>query len=201
MAPASPRARHSVQKILDAAARIFGAEGYQGASMGAVARAAGVSKGLLHYHFRSKEHLLLEAGRAIFGQLHARSRERFQRGERGLQPALEALDAIWAATMDSRSWSPFIVETMSLAVQDGPVRTDLLAFYAETRAKLSEGIRDVFEGSDLAFPPDRLALVIRAALQGLLVELALARTPEDLARVDRTYQDMRALFAGAALNT
>src|SRR5205809_487893 len=91
----SPRGTRSIHRILDAAARMFGREGFQGASMGSVAAAAGVSKGLLHYHFQSKEHLLIEAVRATFRQLHLRFDERFRRGDRGLEPALEALDSLW----------------------------------------------------------------------------------------------------------
>lgn len=52
-----PRARESV---LDAFARILAEEGERAATMDATARAAGVSKGGLLYHFASKE--ALEAG-------------------------------------------------------------------------------------------------------------------------------------------
>jgi AcrR family transcriptional regulator len=197
----TPRANRSVQKILDAAAKLFGKEGYDGASMGAVAKAAGVSKGLLHYHFRSKEHLLIEAGRASFRQLHARFSERFGRGEVGLEPALEALDSLWAALREMEGWAPFMVETMAIAAQDGAVREHLQAFYTEANEHLAEGIRQVFADdlSRLRMPPERLALMIRTALEGLATELAHARTDEDYARVHRTYLDMRTMFAGSVL--
>ena len=70
--------------------------------MARVAEAAGVSKGLLHYHFHSKEHLLIEAIRAAFRQIYRRFDERYLRGERGLDAALEALhesDARMAAVL------------------------------------------------------------------------------------------------------
>jgi len=43
--------------ILDAAERIFGEHGFDGASMREIAQAAGVAQALLHYHFRNKETL------------------------------------------------------------------------------------------------------------------------------------------------
>jgi AcrR family transcriptional regulator len=45
------------RQILDGARRVFLAEGFDGASMGEVARAAGVSKGTLYVYFDSKEKL------------------------------------------------------------------------------------------------------------------------------------------------
>lgn len=193
------RGTRSIQRILDAAARMFGREGFRGASMNAVARAAGVSKGLLHYHFQSKEHLLIEAVRATFRQLHRRFDERFQRGERGLGPTVEALDALWDSVYDMRSWAPFMIETVSLGAQPGPLRDDLFAFYAESEAMLIDGIGELFDGEQLLqLPPDRVARLVRVCLHGLVVDLSYARSDDDLAEVQRAYEDLRALFARLA---
>src|ERR671933_163026 len=45
------------RQILDGARRVFLAQGFDGASMGEIARAAGVSKGTLYVSFDSKEAL------------------------------------------------------------------------------------------------------------------------------------------------
>src|SRR3978361_936925 len=45
------------RQILDGARRVFLAHGFDGASMGEIARAAGVSKGTLYVYFDSKETL------------------------------------------------------------------------------------------------------------------------------------------------
>ncbi|MBW2253669.1 MAG: TetR/AcrR family transcriptional regulator [Deltaproteobacteria bacterium] len=200
---ASPRAARSIQRILDAARRLFGREGYQGASMTEVARAAGVSKGLLHYHFRSKEHLLIEAQRATFRQIHRRFEERFQKGDLGMETALEALDAMWEALFDMRKWAPFMVETLSLSAHPGPVRQHLDEFYAESNAFLERGIHQVFASDidTLSIPPDRLARVVRTALHGLVVEMAHARSEADMEPIEETYRDLRDLFSEVALAT
>jgi len=193
------RGARSIQRILDAAATLFGSEGFQGASMTRVAKAAGVSKGLLHYHFQSKEHLLIEATRSTFRQLHRRFDDRFQRGESGLDTALDALDALWTTVRELHALAPFMVETVSLASPRGPVRDDLQAFYDESMGMLEEGIRKVFADDPLAVPPERLAMLVRVCLHGVVVELALANTEAERARVDQAYADLKELFAQVAL--
>lgn len=201
--PPRSRGARTVQRILDSAARIFGRDGFQGASMNAVARAAGVSKALLHYHFRSKEHLLIEAQRATFRQLHKRFDERFGKGEKGLATALDALDSLYDALREMRALAPFMVETMSLVTQGGSIGEDADHFYAESMELLENGIRRTFEEEldDLALPPDRLAQLVRICVHGLLVELAYARTDEELAVVDRSYRDLRASFERIVFRT
>jgi len=201
--PTSGRGSRSVQRILDAAARAFGRDGYDGASMIAVARAAGVSKGLLHYHFRSKEHLLIAAHRAILRQVHLRFQERFQRGERGMDTALEGLDALWGALRELDEQAPFMLETMALAAQGRRVRPQMDEFFDEVMPMLEDGIREAFAGDTerLILPPRRMAQVMRTMFQGLVVDLAFARGPSERARVDRTYRDLREQFATFAFQT
>lgn len=195
------RGPRSVTRILDAAAKLFGREGYRGATMHAVARAAGVSKGLLHYHFQSKEHLLIEAQRATFRQIHRRIEERVSRGDTGMQTALDGLDAIWEAVREMRSWAPFMVETMSLTSQGGPIRPPIDEFYAESQGLLVQAMERVFVADldGLMFPPERLARLVRITLHGLIVELAYAQDAADLARIDIAYRDLRTVFRQIAL--
>jgi len=197
----SPRAARSIQRILEAAARKFGTEGYQAASMEAVARAAGVSKGLLHYHFSSKEHLLIEAQRATFHQIYERFTDRFQHGERGLETALDAIDALWEALYGMKNWAPFMVELLSLAAHQHKVRSQVDSFYDETMGMLEESMSRVFADHKdrLIMPPDRMARVIRSSLHGLVLELSLCRNAEDLERVQQTYQDLRMTFENSIL--
>lgn len=196
------RGSQTVQRIVRAAARVIGKRGYDRASMGDVAREAGVSKGLLHYHFASKEDLLIEAQRAAFREMHLRFTERARRGEKGLEAALDALDAMWRTVRELRGGAPFIVETLAMASHDGPLNRRLARFYVESTSLLEDAIRQVFadELDRLAISPDRMAVLIRVLLEGLTVELAQARTDEEAARVDQAYLDFRELFERLVLS-
>lgn len=54
----------SLARILDAAEQVFAEAGFEAAGMKAIALRSGVSQGLLHYHFGSKERLYQEVIRA-----------------------------------------------------------------------------------------------------------------------------------------
>jgi len=183
-------------KILRAARKMFGQLGYRGASLDEVAKAAGVSKGLLHYHFNNKEGLLIEAQKSVFKELHRRFTERATRGEQGVNTALDALDAMWTSVRDLRDGAPFIVETLSLGGQEGPMRPHIRNFYRESTSLLEDGIKKVFSDKVglLVIPPYRMAVLIRILLSGLMVELAQAKTEQELKEIDQAYGDMRTLF-------
>src|SRR5689334_22900823 len=60
---ARPRAatfEHQRADILHAAATLFAARGYAGASMASVAEACGMSKALLYHYYRDKQHILFD---------------------------------------------------------------------------------------------------------------------------------------------
>ncbi len=69
------RRPYDIDSLTDVALRVFGAKGYDGASMDDVAREAGITKAAIYHHVSGKEALL----------------------ERGLDRALGALDAILSA--------------------------------------------------------------------------------------------------------
>lgn len=138
--------------------------------------------------------LLMDAQHATYVQLHRRFTERADRGQGGLSSALEALDALWENIRLLRSGASTILLTLSNSnetVQDRRAR-----FYNDSTHLLEDAIRAVFatDLGHLALPPERMAVLVRIALSGLVVELAQARNAEDVAAVDQAYADLRTLF-------
>lgn len=60
--------QHAREAILSAAMRLFAEKGYAGTSTREICQAAGITKPVLYYHFRSKEHLYQELMIDSFGQ-------------------------------------------------------------------------------------------------------------------------------------
>jgi AcrR family transcriptional regulator len=74
MQPASRPGRgvQARRELMDIAIDCFARYGYQATSIDRIARAAGVTKGALYYHFKDKEELLLEAVKNRIGQFERR---------------------------------------------------------------------------------------------------------------------------------
>ena len=84
------RARFARERILQAAGRCLIADGAAGLNMQDVATAAGVSKGLIHYHFHDKAALLEQLARALGDALVRREHEALD----AVSPA-QAVDTLW----------------------------------------------------------------------------------------------------------
>ncbi len=182
--------------ILKTAKRLFGIGGYQGTTLDDIAKFAGLSATTMQAHFENKESLLLETQRTIFRELHKRITERNQSSEHSVRNALDALDSMWNSVRELKSTAPFIVETLMLRGGDGPVHEKIRLFYKESTLLLEDGIRKVFADqlSELVISPERMAVLIRVLLSGLVVEMAGATTDEELKELDQAYRDIRTLF-------
>jgi hypothetical protein len=144
--------------------------------------------------------LLMESQEGVYTELHRRFTEKAERGEGGLESALEALDAMWENVRQLRGGASAILHTLS--TRDVNIQDRRQRFYVQSTRMLEDAIRKVFEEDlgELAVPPQRMAVLVRIFLEGLVVELAQARTAEDVREVDQAYADMRALFQRFVLN-
>lgn len=84
----APRASRKRSAILDAAAELFLDQGYDRASMDAVATRADVSKQTVYAHFGTKEALFLAMARHLTGDAVARHRTRVDDGLESDDPAV-----------------------------------------------------------------------------------------------------------------
>ena len=67
MAPPSTRGR-KFEQVLDGARKVFMADGFEGASVDTIAKAAGVSKATLYSYFPDKKRLFMEVARCECGR-------------------------------------------------------------------------------------------------------------------------------------
>lgn len=180
--------RRATRRLLDSASRVVArartkAEGaVEGGRAGAIA-----------------DVLFMDSQHAAYVQLHRRFTERAGRGDGGLGSALEALDAMWGTIRLLRSGAPAVLLTLSSADQTVQQRRE--RFYLDSTRLLEDAIRRVFANDlgQLAVPPERVAVLVRVVVEGLVVELAQARDAADVARVDQAYADLRAMFAAFVL--
>jgi TetR/AcrR family transcriptional regulator, transcriptional repressor of bet genes len=156
------------RQIVDGLIVTMAEQGYDGASMASVAKAAGLAPGLLHYHFASKLEMLL----AAIDVLALRVRKRYERRLRHAHSARERvfafLDAHVALGADASNeavacWVVIGAE----AVRQPDVQ---VAYRKITRAAIAELARLItaaleFEARDSA-RAEQLAAALMAAIYG-----------------------------------
>ncbi len=111
--------------ILDAAEVEFADRGFHGTRMVAIAKRAGVTHGLLHYYFDSKERLYEEVVGRLFGR-HQQLFEQIIAGGNQLTPrdlVLESFDLFWAHPNQVR------IMLWEMASGDDRVERSMQAFY------------------------------------------------------------------------
>src|SRR4051812_32177321 len=133
------------EKILAAGRAVFGARGYDGASIAQIGREAGIAKSVLYHYFGSKAGLyeaILEADAAGLIAAVADAVPRNRRLTPRLRPGIDAFLAYLSGHRDS--WR--------LLTRDAPADPDVQAIHARIDATVAKSLRGL-----LALPEKQLA--------------------------------------------
>jgi AcrR family transcriptional regulator len=112
------RAKKKRAQILDGARAVFLAEGFDGASMEAIAHAAGVSKGTLYTYFKGKDELFT----SLVAAYQNRSLEEIFRGLNKAAELRENLETLGAelSRQGARAGEPRVTESGRRGVREVP---------------------------------------------------------------------------------
>jgi AcrR family transcriptional regulator len=160
----------ATKRILDAARALVARGGAGEVSMGEVAAAAGVSKALVHYHFRDKESLMHALMDDVGFDVLASARE-------ALQPDADAhaLDVYWS-WLERELRRGDLRVLLSLAEYDSPrVRAAARRVADQRREIAADHMAQLFARLGLSprVPPALLAETVVAFIDGLAAAVAL----------------------------
>jgi AcrR family transcriptional regulator len=128
------------QRIIEAMRSSVGARGAAASTFDHVAREAGVSRGLLHYYFGTKEQLLVEVVRQDCEIRIEAMDARIARA----QSVDEIVEALVAGLEDFIGGEPtlaVIYEMLSASRRSDDIRAELAELYRRWRAHLAESLR------------------------------------------------------------
>ena len=188
----------SVRQILRAAQELWTRAGYHGASLKDIAAEAGVAKSLVHYHFASKEHLLIELQAVWCHRVAAAVRARLASAPPSHAAAFAALDQVFEAMVATRAQFPFAIEIWRQSLEHPSIRARLQAFERELRGLYADGLRQTLGplADRMSLPVERAAAFLQALLAGLALRLFL---DDDTAAVRQIFEDAKALLAASLL--
>jgi AcrR family transcriptional regulator len=165
----SDKARRIVAAMRASVAR----RGAAGSTFDHVAREAGVSRGLLHYYFGSKERLLVEVVRHD-AELRIESFEDRLRGADSLDSVIEALVVQLKEFVEQDEVTHAVVhELLSAARQNDDIRGELAELYRRLRARVAEILREKQDAGivTLRSDPEPTAAVLLAIADGFEVQM------------------------------
>ena len=157
----------AAERILESAARVLADQGGTGLSMADVAAAAGVSKGLIHYHYRDKDALLARLAGWLADEVESRERAALA----GVVPG-EAIDALWRWLEYELSLGDIraLLELARLREGDAPGAARAAA--TRRRATAATTVATLYETLALRprIPAEMLADVFVAFVDGLALD-------------------------------
>jgi AcrR family transcriptional regulator len=129
------------QRIIEAMRASVGRRGAAGSTFDQVAREAGVSRGLLHYYFGSKERLLVEVVRHDSAVRIAGMEERLATA-RDIDEIVAALVVGLEEFIEGEPGSQAVIyEMLSASRHSEEIRAELAELYRRSREHLTEALR------------------------------------------------------------
>jgi len=169
----APKTDQKTDKILDAVRRILAQNGYMGTTINLVATEAGVSRGLLHYYFKTKDDMLarvikenMEISIAmisnVFVQYH--TPEGYAKG------IVDLLRGIMAADPD---FFNLFFEGFAVARQSEVVKKELSSLYGQFRKALESDLTAARNKGIIhpSVPLESLAAIITGLMDGMALQL------------------------------
>src|SRR3954447_19715170 len=130
------------QRIVEAMRVTVGRHGAAGTTFDRVAREAGVSRGLLHYYFGTKERLLAETVRHDAGLRMAQLEKRLSQAD-SIDAIIEALvTQLEAFVHEDRGSQAVLYEMFSAGRRNEEIREELARLYAGVRVHVAALLRE-----------------------------------------------------------
>lgn len=153
------------ERILQAAFSFLSRHGYENTSIKDIAEEAGVAQGLIHYHFKSKQLLVLAVLNFVC--------EKVEIGTVGEAGALQAFEQTKAMLRDpeSRNGNSLYIQLIGVGLHDPVIGNGVREFVTAERQHITDLATQVLgeRGQD-PFPAKGIAGVVWAAVLGIMIQ-------------------------------
>jgi AcrR family transcriptional regulator len=172
------RRQETRRRLIEAAMQVWARYGYEACAVDEVARQAGVSKGAVYFHFRSKEDLLLEVVELQLWRDQQRVLD-LATAEGPILGLRTLLDPDRTLS-ETDPWPRLLQEFWCAAARSPSVANRLQEMYQKRREILSRHLAEQFQSLApvLQMRPEEVCSLFLAALDGVMVQQAsgLARS-------------------------
>src|SRR5207247_9556128 len=160
----STRSADTLTKILEAAFQILARQGYENTSIKDIAEEACVAHGLVHYHCKSKQQLVL----AVLAEVCREMEFGDVQGAAGAQAAYEKFKNMLKG---SQATHALYIQLIAMGLHDKELGAGVLNFVRQYRAHIEDMARQVLAEREADPGPARaIAPVVEAAVAGILAQ-------------------------------
>jgi|SRR5205809_3046962 len=160
----STRAADTRTRILEAAFHVLGRQGYENTSIKDIAEEAGVAQGLVHYHYKSKQQLVLAVLEFVCQKVELGAVE----GEAG---ALQAFEHTKKMLREARATNALYVQLIGVSLHDAVIGPGVRDFIRTDRSHVEDIARQVLAERGVDASPARgIAGVVWAAILGIMIQ-------------------------------
>jgi AcrR family transcriptional regulator len=178
------------EEIVRATVRCLARAGYSGLRMKEIARAAGVSQGILHYYFASKRAILLAALETVLADLDRRLAPVLRGSADPRAQLLEVVASFLAMADERREFWLVFVEFWGEMMHDRELARVNAALYRRIRRTLGTVIvRGVRARRFRRVDPEEAGSVVLALVDGVSLQRTFDPAALTLARATRVCQD------------
>jgi AcrR family transcriptional regulator len=161
------------QRIVEAMRASVGKRGAAGSTFDVVAREAGVSRGLLHYYFGSKERLMVEVVRTDCNARVAALEEHLAAAQSVDEIVGVLVQTLEAFVADEPGVQAVLYEMLSASRRSDEIRAELAELYRRWRSQLAEALREKQQEGvvQLDAEPEAVASMLFALGDGMGLQL------------------------------
>lgn len=188
---AAPRHENLKQQILDAALRLF--QTRPDFTLSEAAAEAGVSKGTLYYHYKTKNEILLDIGVRYWQQLSDDLIAWVDNAEKDTSMPRLAMYTLKCGIFDESGplRLHLIADAVTQSADAESIREALVSQYVHFQQILRERIQSRMPGADA----DQTAWLLLTLMDGLLVQYMLKNTavnvPNCIDRIKQSFEEPR----------
>jgi TetR/AcrR family transcriptional repressor of bet genes len=167
MTMSDPEPTTTREQIIAAASHVLSEQGYDATTLKAIARAAGLAPGLVHYHFGGKDQLLVEVLQQA-SQRYTESMAPLRAASPGAVSAAAAMAEPQRRSVEEPAWYRLRYELFALGLRNPAIQPGLQALLASGRDSIAASVRSVI-GQEQA-ESDAIAALLLACFDGLALQ-------------------------------
>lgn len=155
-------------KLAESAFKLFARKGIRAVNLDEVAAQAGVTKGSLYWHYKSKKDVILAACDYYYQRWHAKARAEMAQSDRPLEQLERVLRFSLQSCLFDRENRVFTTEVFAMSLQDVEIRNGWAEFYDSVRSLFVHFVEKACaEGALQVSDPRRAVDWMLATIEGI----------------------------------